>query len=97
MFEPKEKPKKKAPLKRKAIQEPEDVDEPAAKVQRVTETETELGSELSGPRRSSRNAGKNIDYAKEQNVDSPQPVIHNKMSENDGPMGREAGQRVHNP
>lgn len=96
MFEPKEKLRKKSPPKRKAIQEPEEVDAPASKVQRLSET-VETEHEPSGLRRSSRNAGKKFDYAKEQSASLPQPVMRNNMSGNDGPMGREAGQRVNDP
>lgn len=98
--EPKEKPRKKAPPpKRKASSETEEVDAPAAKIQRVEveDSEKEPGSGSSGLRRSSRNSGKKIDYSKEQSIGSPQPVIRNKLSGNDGPMGREAGKRVHDP
>lgn len=95
MFEPKEKPKKK--LKRKAPEEVEDVDEPAPKIRHVEDVKPEPENGPSGLRRSSRNSGNKIDYTKEQSMDSPQPVLWKKISENDGPMGREAGRRLHNP
>ncbi|KXN89993.1 E3 ubiquitin-protein ligase UHRF1, partial [Leucoagaricus sp. SymC.cos] len=100
MFEPKEKPRKKAsasPVKRKAAQEEEE-DAPAAKIRRVNDVQTEAPGVVSpGLRRSSRNAGKKFDYSKEQKIELPQPIIRNKSSGNDGPMGREAGKRLHDP
>ncbi|KAF9453785.1 hypothetical protein P691DRAFT_657740 [Macrolepiota fuliginosa MF-IS2] len=98
LCEPKEKPRKKIPPpKRKAEEQAEDVQAPAPKVQRVEDLKAVNESSSTGPRRSSRNAGKKMDYTSEQKLDSPQPVIRNKTSGNDGPMGREAGKRVHNP
>ncbi len=96
LFEPKEKSRKKAPppKRKKMEEEEEDVESPAPKIQRVEKAADQSPHE--GLRRSSSNATK-IDYASEQNFDSPQPTIRYKVSGNDGPMGRETGKRLHDP
>lgn len=98
LFEPREKPRKKPrPPKRKATEDEEGIEAPASKVPRVEGLEVVDQSPHEGLRRSSRNAGKKLDYASEQILDLPQPTIGSKTSGNDGPMGREAGNRLHDP
>lgn len=97
LFEPKEKLKKKAvPRKRKIVDEDTECPEaPAKKLQREDSSESETVT--AGLRRSSRQAGKKVDYLGERKMDSPQPIIRERTSGNDGPMGREDGKRVHDP
>jgi len=83
-------------MKRKYAPETESVDASTPKVQRTT-SQTDTESEPTALRRSSRNSGKKINYSGSQSIGLPQPLIRNKKSENEGPMGREAGQRIHNP
>lgn len=98
LFEPKEKPRKKAtPQKRKRNDEDTENIEPSARKLQRAEDSSESGTLSTGLRRSSRNAGKAVDYSGERTLSSPQSVIRNKTSGNDGPMGREDGKRIHNP
>jgi E3 ubiquitin-protein ligase UHRF1 len=57
--------------------------------------------EASAVRRSSRNAGKTVDYKAEHQRGSPLPVSFTsgvRSTENTGPLGREAGsKRLHDP
>lgn len=98
LFEPKEKSWKKAvPRKRKIVDEDtESPEAPAQKLQRA-EDSSESGTVSTGLRRSTRHAGKTVDYLGEREVGLPQPVVRAKTSGNDGPMGREGGMRVHDP
>ena len=67
---------------------------PPAKAQRVESDST------SGVRRSSRNAGRTIDYRNELVKGSPVPISFSsgvKNSENSGPLGRQTGQRKYDP
>jgi len=88
--------KKKEAFKRKYAPETESVDAPTPKIKRIS-VQIDMESEPIALRRSSRNSGKKVDYSGSQGTGLPQPLIHNKRSENEGPMGREAGQRIHNP
>ncbi|KAF7784342.1 hypothetical protein Agabi119p4_507 [Agaricus bisporus var. burnettii] len=98
LFEPKEKPRKKAtPQKRKRTDEDTENIEPSARKLQRAEDSSESGTLSTGLRRSSRNAGKAVDYSGERTLSLPQSVIRNKTSGNDGSMGREDGKRVHNP
>lgn len=89
-------PNLKKETKRKYAPETERVDAPTPKIKRIT-VQIDMESEPIALRRSSRNSGKKVDYSGSQGTGLPQPLIHNKRSENEGPMGREAGQRIHNP
>ncbi|KAJ6519853.1 PUA-like domain-containing protein [Mycena sanguinolenta] len=101
-FEPEEvkrqKPSKAAPKKRKA-EEPGGA--PNAKVSRVESVKSKDSGEASPLRRSSRTAGKTIDYKSEKQTGSPLPISFKsgiREMENSGPLGREAGsKRIHNP
>lgn len=95
MFEPKEKPRKPNPVskKRKANNEP--TEEPgqivkAARIGSPVATDTSV-------RRSSRNAGKKIDYNAELKRDDPPRKFSSTLTENEGPQGRESGIRKHDP
>lgn len=100
LLEPLEKAiKKPTPQKKRKISEalPDDEKPPVAKLQR---TDSSDSTPETGPRRSSRNAGKVVDYKSEMIKGSPVPVAYSsgvKMSENEGPLGREDGPRRHNP
>ena len=97
-LEPKETRVKKTPAtKKRNIQETtaddEGGNEPPAKAQRVE-------SDPSGVRRSSRNAGKTVDYRNEVVKGSPVPISFSsgvKTSDNLGPLGRETGHRKYDP
>lgn len=70
-------------------------DAPKAKARRV-EGQTPEG----GPRRSSRNAGKTVDYKAEIVKSVPLPLSYKsgvKDMPNEGPLGREDGKRTQNP
>ncbi|PPQ88665.1 hypothetical protein CVT25_010241 [Psilocybe cyanescens] len=91
--------KKPAATKKRKLPDPplNEEAESDAKAQRVSLPDT---APESGVRRSSRNAGKIIDYKKEIIKGSPIPVAYSsgvKVSENEGPMGREDGPRRYDP
>jgi E3 ubiquitin-protein ligase UHRF1 len=100
-LEPKETRLKKAPAtkKRSLPETSADADDdggnkPPAKAQRVESDST------SGIRRSSRNAGKTVDYRNEVVKGSPVPISFSsgvKTSDNSGPLGRQTGQRKYDP
>lgn len=99
-LEPKETRIKKSTTKKRSLPEISanaDEDEgikPPAKAQRVGSDST------SGIRRSSRNAGKTVDYRNEVVKGSPLPISFSsgvKTSENSGPLGRQTGQRKYDP
>lgn len=104
LFEPKAKriQKSKQPKKRKVPEVTEstenesDSEAPARKLQRV-DSDTSASSPVpEGPRRSARNIGKALDYNKEREV-KPLAFAAPESLENTGPMGRQEGQRIHNP
>jgi E3 ubiquitin-protein ligase UHRF1 len=96
LFEPKEKPRKAKPetKKRKTPVEVErDPSEPAKIPRSDSASDT-------GVRRSSRNAGKKIDYNAEQQLRHSLPLSYSsgvKVTENTGPLGREDGIRKYDP
>ncbi|PPQ64435.1 hypothetical protein CVT26_002142 [Gymnopilus dilepis] len=97
LLEPLEKVVQKAPpQKKRKAPEPSEIDEkPPAKKQQRTDFVPEKGL-----RRSSRNAGKVVDYKGEIIKEAPIPVAYSsgvKTTENEGPMGREDGPRLHDP
>ncbi|KAF7339443.1 E3 ubiquitin-protein ligase ORTHRUS 5 [Mycena sanguinolenta] len=102
-FEPEEvkrqKPSKSAPKKRKA--EEHDGAPDAKKATRVESVKSTDSGEASPLRRSSRNAGKTVDYKSEKQTGSHLPISFKsgiREMENSGPLGREAGsKRIHNP
>lgn len=104
-FEPKEKPRKKSNItvteKKRKLDDTEASPAPIIKNARVEPDSGATGSASpQGVRRSSRNTGKIVDYKKEQKVDSPQPVSFKggvSTTENEGPLGRQGGTRIHNP
>ncbi|KAJ2920326.1 hypothetical protein MD484_g201, partial [Candolleomyces efflorescens] len=106
LVEPKEKPRKKAPTdnkkKRKAEEalsnvdsnqrdgQSNDLEEPAAKAQKTEAPE--------GTRRSSRNAGKKVDYKGEIQRAQVVTLSSKKVRDGMGPLGSEAGdKRKHSP
>jgi E3 ubiquitin-protein ligase UHRF1 len=106
-LEPKEKKRTKKPLppKKRKISESElssnesepQTESSTSKAPRVQLSETAPEGAV---RRSSRNAGKVVDYKKEIIKDSPVPVAYLsgvKSTENTGPMGRESGKRKYDP
>ncbi|KAF8203627.1 PUA-like domain-containing protein [Pholiota molesta] len=106
-LEPKEKKRVKKPLppKKRKISESElssnesepQTESSTSKAPRVQLSETAPEGAV---RRSSRNAGKVVDYKKEIIKDSPVPVAYLsgvKSTENTGPMGRESGKRKYDP
>ena len=60
-----------------------------------------LNESDAGPRRSTRNSGKKVDYTSEQQRRDAVPVAYSsgvKTTENTGPLGSEGGgKRIHNP
>ncbi|KDR85022.1 hypothetical protein GALMADRAFT_233591 [Galerina marginata CBS 339.88] len=85
------------PKKRRLVSSNEEEEPISTKAQRVNFSDS---APESGPRRSSRNVGKVMDYNKEVIKASPVPVAYSsgvKTSDNSGPMGREDGPRQHNP
>ena len=95
LFEPKEKPKKaKAdPKKRKITAEADQAPLEVAKVPRTTLVDADV-------RRSSRNAGKRVDYNAVQQPKHSLLVSFSsgvKITENTGPLGREDGIRNYDP
>lgn len=101
LFEPKELPRKSKPLvkKRKATEDAEqDKDSPASKVLRASESST-LDTDI-GIRRSSRNAGKKVDYTSEQQRHDALPLAYSsgvKTTENTGRLGGLSSIRKHDP
>ncbi|KAJ7103499.1 PUA-like domain-containing protein [Mycena belliarum] len=98
-FEPKETKRPKATSKkRKLVEDPEMP--PTAKSAR-TERADSAGVSPVGVRRSSRNAGRTVDYKLEKVVASPLPISFTsgvRSTENAGAIGREAGsKRIHDP
>ncbi|KAH6917353.1 PUA-like domain-containing protein [Coprinopsis sp. MPI-PUGE-AT-0042] len=75
----------------------EDSEEPPSKAKRTDTSPTPA----EGVRRSSRNAGKKIDYSKEIKLSREVPVAYSsgvKNAQNEGPLGSADGaKRVHNP
>jgi len=99
LLEPREKPNKKKPVvKKRKLQEPNDGEVAApTKAQRLEVSDSAPESSV---RRSSRNAGKVVDYRKEIIKANPLPLAYSsgvKTSENTGPMGREDGPRRYDP
>lgn len=100
IFEPTEKVvKQPAATKKRKLPDPplNEEAEADAKAQRVSLPKPVPES---GVRRSSRNVGKTVDYKNEIVKDSPIPVAYSsgvKVSENEGPMGREDGPRRCDP
>ncbi|KAJ7899158.1 PUA-like domain-containing protein, partial [Mycena olivaceomarginata] len=87
--------------KRPSVEEHENAPSPkASRTQSVKSRNSEVG-EASAVRRSSRNAGKTVDYKAEHQRGSPLPVSFTsgvRSTENTGPLGREAGsKRLHDP
>ena len=74
-------------------------DEPASKAAKRTAAANAPPAE--GVRRSSRNAGKTIDYSKEINLSRDVPLAYSsgvKNALNEGPLGSGDGaKRLHNP
>jgi E3 ubiquitin-protein ligase UHRF1 len=98
-LEPREKPNKKKPVvKKRKLQESSGGDAASpTKAQRVKVADSATESSI---RRSSRNAGKVVDYKKEIIKSTPLPLAYSsgvKTSENTGPMGREDGPRRYDP
>ncbi|KAF8640478.1 hypothetical protein AX17_000141 [Amanita inopinata Kibby_2008] len=80
--------------KRKDLSEEIEDSRPASKTRRVTESCTNAD----GIRRSARNLGKHMDYKSE----TPRGMLASSVgnvpkSGNEGPLGRDGGQRTHNP
>ncbi|RDB28964.1 E3 ubiquitin-protein ligase ORTHRUS 5 [Hypsizygus marmoreus] len=94
LLEPKEKPRKTKPLgkKRKATSEAEIVEDAPTNV-KAPRLSSEVLTDTS-VRRSSRNAGKKVDYTSEQQRRDPLPLAYSsgvKTTENTGPLGSEGG------
>ncbi|KAJ7783826.1 PUA-like domain-containing protein [Mycena maculata] len=102
LFEPKAAKQPKAPSKKRKLATPPAVehDNPHAPKSARTETATSAG-ETGAVRRSSRNAGRTVDYNAEHQKGPPIPVSFKsgiRDTENSGPLGREAGsKRLHDP
>ncbi|KAJ7706143.1 PUA-like domain-containing protein [Mycena rosella] len=101
-FEPKEikRPKAKAgSKKRKSADDSESA--PAAKSARTESKLIDASSSPDGVRRSSRNAGRTVDYKGEKVASSPLPISFKsgiRSTENGGKLGSEAGsKRLHDP
>ncbi|KAJ6604685.1 PUA-like domain-containing protein [Mycena vulgaris] len=101
-FEPKEtKRQKAAPKKRKSADDHEGA--PSAKSARTepanSDNSTASSGEPSAVRRSSRNAGRTVDYKTEKSESSPLPIsFKSGIRSTDAPLGREAGsKRIHDP
>ena len=93
-------PSKKAAAasKKRKVPPPEDDEDDmvTTKAARVVED----ASSADGPRRSSRTAGKKVDYTGEQDRSLPESLHAKARREADpelGPVGREDGKRVHDP
>ncbi|KIL70800.1 hypothetical protein M378DRAFT_155736 [Amanita muscaria Koide BX008] len=96
-FERKEKPRRKSksvPRKRVFESEEDDESKPAQKTQR-TSVESDVAA--TGIRRSARNAGKCVDYKSEHHKGTPEPLMRNHKSGNEGQMGSEGGKRTQDP
>ncbi|KAJ7293610.1 PUA-like domain-containing protein [Mycena rebaudengoi] len=102
LIEPKEKKPKAAPKKRK----PEPTDDSDSRPTKAARTgqeglqESDTGDTPSAVRRSSRNAGKTVDYKAEHQGGAPVPVSFKsgvRTTENAGPLGRDGGIRTHDP
>ncbi|KAF8642290.1 hypothetical protein AX16_009560 [Volvariella volvacea WC 439] len=78
LFEPTEKRQKKGPAnkKRKADEGAEFQDEPTEPLPKAAKTDDSAAPTASGPRRSSRNANKQVQYNVEKQVGSPKPITH---------------------
>ncbi|KAF7347804.1 E3 ubiquitin-protein ligase ORTHRUS 5 [Mycena venus] len=103
-FEPEEikrtKPKANATSKkRKPVEEHDGA--PSPKASRVESVKSTDSGEAGPVRRSSRNAGKTVDYKGERHASSPLPISFKsgiRDTDNSGPLGREAGsKRIHDP
>ncbi|KAF8078592.1 PUA-like domain-containing protein [Lyophyllum atratum] len=95
LFEPKEKPQKSKPVvkKRKAIA---DVDEDAPIVSKAPRLESPPVD--ASIRRSSRNAGKKVDYTSEQQRSAPLPLAYTSGIKDNGDLLRpERSLRTHDP
>jgi E3 ubiquitin-protein ligase UHRF1 len=98
LFEPKEKPRKAKPENKKR-KTPAEVDEDSSEPAKVPRTASESVADT-GVRRSSRNAGKKIDYKAEQQLRHTLPLSYSsgvKITDNTGPLGREDGIRKYDP
>jgi len=97
LFEPKEKPSKtNTEIKKRKAHAVVSEDTEPSKVPRIY---SELVP-ITGVRRSSRNAGKRIDYNAEQQLRHSLPLSYSsgvKVMENTGPLGREDGIRKYDP
>ncbi|KJA29209.1 hypothetical protein HYPSUDRAFT_32591 [Hypholoma sublateritium FD-334 SS-4] len=100
-LEPKEKIIKKAPAaKKRKVSEDTSDESPAPREVKAPRATLADSAPESGVRRSSRNAGKTVDYKNEIVDRTPVPVAYSsgvKGTENTGPMGREDGKRTHDP
>ncbi|KAK7064203.1 E3 ubiquitin-protein ligase ORTHRUS 5 [Favolaschia claudopus] len=100
-FEPEEvrrpKPAKATTSKKRKGEEHEDA--PSSKAPRVVKSSDPV--DAGGVRRSSRNAGKVVDYKRERQQSPPLPISFKsgiRVTENSGPLGRDAGSmRIHSP
>ncbi|KAJ7487635.1 PUA-like domain-containing protein [Mycena galericulata] len=102
-FEPKavKQPKPKASKKRKPTEEHESPRTPKSTRTDSESAQSANSGEAGAVRRSSRNAGKSVDYKSEHHGGSPIPISFKsgiRSTENTGPLGREAGsKRLHDP
>lgn len=100
-LEPKEKIVKKAPAaKKRKVSEDTSEDSPAPREVKAPRASLADSATESGVRRSSRNAGKTVDYKNEIVDRTPVRVAYSsgvKGTENTGRMGREDGKRTHDP
>ncbi|KAF8626539.1 hypothetical protein AX15_004842 [Amanita polypyramis BW_CC] len=98
IFEWKEKPTKaKSPTKKRKV-ENEENEEPkrVSKAQRISAADPDAGA--TDVRRSARNAGKRVDYNSEIQRGLPVPLVRKTpKSGNEGPSGRDGGQRKYDP
>ncbi|TFK30471.1 hypothetical protein FA15DRAFT_9868 [Coprinopsis marcescibilis] len=103
MLEPKEAARKKESKSRKRkAEQAEAPEEPPAKARRADSEKLKDGESapVEGVRRSSRNTGKVVDYKNEIKSAHSLPYAYSsgvKTTENEGPLGREGGKRVHDP
>ncbi|KAJ8084039.1 hypothetical protein PM082_002806 [Marasmius tenuissimus] len=106
-FEPKERRKPKAPPKKRKANTYEDASDGTSSgspepVKKLRVAVTDDVSTTNGPRRSSRNAGKTVDYKAERVLSNPVPISVEagiKKVWNTGPQGGGGlnGKRVHDP
>lgn len=99
LFEPKAKQRKAKTGNRKRKAPPE-INESSSEPAKVLRTSSESEVLDTSVRRSSRNAGKKIDYNAEQPQRPPFPLLYSggvKTMENTGPLGREDGMRKYDP